>query len=310
MSSCKPRGARPEAELDKSPLMPSLNVLLDAALAYASRGWPILPLHDVARGTCSCLSGCPAPGKHPRIADWPKQASQDPSVIREWWANWPTANIGLLTGEGSGLVVLDVDPRNGGNASLKDLPDLPWAPQVRTGGGGLHFLFRWPGKYVKSLSGALGPGLDIKGDGGYVVAPPSLHASGEVYSWLVHPDACELPSLPAPLMEAMCKKDSYRNANDTGRIPEGGRNSALASLAGTMRRKGLCEEALLGCLEVINEFHCDPPLGSAEVRGIAKSSTKWPTEDSVFEDGRSEYQPFPVEILPEPLRQCQCQCCQ
>ena len=153
--------------------------VLDAALGYAARGWPVLALHDVVLGRCSCLKGaeCATPGKHPRFRNWPQFASCDPQLIRGWWKGWPSANVGVLTGRRSNLVVLDVDPRHGGDEALavfaaKHGP-LPETATVDTGGGGRHFYFLCPpgDEPVKSIT--IATGLELKGDGTFVVAPPS-----------------------------------------------------------------------------------------------------------------------------------------
>ena len=177
--------------------------LLDEALALLSRGWSIVPLHTPVRQGCSCgRSDCPSPGKHPRLP-WERWQRQRPTVemVRRWWRRWPAANLGIVTGAVSGVIVLDVDPRHGGDRSLKDLEDefgsLPATLEVRTGGGGRHLYFRHPGAAVVPRPTA--PGLDIKGDGGLVVVPPSLHPSGTTYQWVQGrgPDDAEPATAPA-----------------------------------------------------------------------------------------------------------------
>jgi putative DNA primase/helicase len=151
--------------------------VLAAALDYARRGWHVLPLYDVSAGVCSCAAGehCETPGKHPRIKGWPERASADVSVIAEWWRRSPSANVGILTGAKSGLIVLDVDPRHDGDHVLAALVaehgPLPTTPTVLTGGGGVHYYFSHPGGRVEGC--VLGPGLELKADGQFVVAPPS-----------------------------------------------------------------------------------------------------------------------------------------
>ena len=89
---------------------------LKAALDYAAMGWAVLPLHAVEKGRCTCGdAGCGSPGKHPRTNHGLKDATSDPDTIRAWWAAWPDSNVGVRTGEESGIVVLDVDPRHGGS---------------------------------------------------------------------------------------------------------------------------------------------------------------------------------------------------
>jgi hypothetical protein len=156
------------------------------ALAYAERGWSVLPLHEMGYAGCSCGSpSCKSPGKHPRLAHGLRDASRDPADIRVWFNRWPQSNIGVRTGSDSGFWVLDIDPRNGGDDSLEDLileyGELPETLMAHTGGGGRHFFFRIPPGGIKC--GKLADGIDIKGEGGYIVAPPSNHASGGVYRW-------------------------------------------------------------------------------------------------------------------------------
>lgn len=158
-----------------------------AALDAEARGWSVVPLHSVRAGTCTCGSPwCPAPGKHARVA-WKRymEHGAGPSQLQHWWRRWPGANVGVVTGTVSDLVVLDVDPRHGGGGSLAALEAvhgrLPPTVEVRTGGGGRHLYFSHPGGAV--TSGPIAPGLDVKGDGGLVVCPPSIHASGDTYAW-------------------------------------------------------------------------------------------------------------------------------
>ena len=185
---------------------PGVNALLDEALRCAARGWPVLPLHGAPGGRCSCgKADCLSPGKHPRTRHGFKDASTDVAVVRRWWAMWPAANVGLRTGAASGLLVLDVDagPGKDGPRELADLEarhgPLPETPQALTGGRGVHYFFRHPGGRVMSTPHALGPGLDLRADDAYVVAPPSVHASGRPYDWEVehHPDALPLADVPA-----------------------------------------------------------------------------------------------------------------
>lgn len=164
----------------------------DAARCYARLGLPVFPVHWVEDGRCSCGTACCSnPGKHPFGKVVPRghlDATTDLAEIEECWSALPLANIGIRTGEVSGLVVLDVDPRNGGDASLERLQGgigkLPPTLTVKTGGGGYHLYFRYPlsgGKIAAKLDGY--PGIDVKADGGYVLAPPSSHISGRRYEW-------------------------------------------------------------------------------------------------------------------------------
>lgn len=180
--------------------------LRDAALRYAERGWAVLPLHSPAGGSCSCgRSDCG--GKHPRTAHGLNEASTDPVVIAGWWRRWPKANIGIRTGSASGLVVLDVDPAHGGARTLSELGrggnHLKTTARVLTGGGGWHAYYAHPGGDVPNDAGRrLGAGLDVRGDGGYVVAPPSRHPSGIPYRWYMRMQR-EVAPLPEWLAERL-----------------------------------------------------------------------------------------------------------
>jgi hypothetical protein len=149
------------------------HILLKAALAYARRGAPVFP--------------CEPGGKRPLTYNGFWDASTDPRRVEAWWSRWPEANVGIPTGERSGLLVLDVDPGAGGPESLAALErtggPLPRTARTRTGGGGMHVFFRYPeGETVRNSAGRLGPGLDVRGEGGYVVVPPSRTRSA--YEWL------------------------------------------------------------------------------------------------------------------------------
>ncbi len=135
--------------------------------------------------------------------------------VQRWWRQWPEAGIGLRTG--NGIFVLDVDPRNGGDVSLEALDSkLPATVQSIMGGGGSHFFFKVD-EQVSCKSNALGPGLDIKGDGGYVVLPPSIHASGRGYEWELssHPDHVAMAYAPDWLQELIPKPQSQAVSEDT-----------------------------------------------------------------------------------------------
>ena len=140
--------------------------LVRAALAYARRGMPVFP--------------CEPLGKRPLTRDGFWDASVDAGAVGRWWSRWPDANIGVPTGKRSGLLVLDVDPRDGGAASLTELEEalglLPRTTRASTGGGGEHVFFRYPGEAggeVRNSASWVGPGLDVRGEGGYVIVPPS-----------------------------------------------------------------------------------------------------------------------------------------
>lgn len=161
-----------------------------AALDYARAGYPVLPLHTMREGVCSCGdAGCRSPGKHPRTRRGFLNASTDPGQVARWWTFWPDANIGCVPGP-SGHVVLDIDGPEG-EAALAAL-DLPATREVVTGRG-RHLWFRYRGPAVAN-GRPFGPGIDVRGHGGYVILPPSVHPSGRVYAWCGADEAAELPA--------------------------------------------------------------------------------------------------------------------
>jgi hypothetical protein len=151
-------------------------------------------------GRCTCrVDDCSSPGKHPRVAGGLNAATVDGAQVEAWWSRWPIANVGVRTGAASGLVVIDIDPAHGGTESLERLVaqhgELPEGRVVRTGSDGRHLYFLHPGGLVHNDAGRrLGPGLDIRGDGGYVIAPPSTHTSGGRYA--LESGGADLPEMP------------------------------------------------------------------------------------------------------------------
>ena len=162
------------------------------ALEYAARGWRVLPIWSVdPHGRCQCgVETCTAIGKHPvsaRVPHGVKDASADATVIATWWAT-EDYNIGIATGHGSGLTVVDVDVSDGkhGAESWRQLNEGHGDPptlMARTGSGGMHVLLAYHAT-MTGKNNALGPNLDVKNEGGYIVAPPSRHRSGGMYEWL------------------------------------------------------------------------------------------------------------------------------
>jgi len=198
-------------------------------------------------------------------------------MLSDWWTQWPDANVGIATGQDSGLVVLDVDPRNGGDESLRDLQrlhgSLPPTVEAITGGGGRHIYFRHPGPCtIPNRTGIL-PGLDVKADGGFVVAPPSRHISGGQYAWELssHLDDVPLAPLPPWLMKLIRGSTEKPKApSPEARIPEGKRNDTLFRDGCSMRARGFDFEAIRAALLARNQ-KCDPPLDDEEVLEIAEN---------------------------------------
>ena len=177
-----------------APLNPAVTKpRLTAAYHYAAMGWPVFPTHSVSGGLCTCVDPhCKSKGKHPSTIRGFKDATRTRSQIGS--RDWERSNIGIVTGALSGVFVLDIDPRNGGDDSLNDLEaangKLPDTLTAKTGGGGRHFFFKVPAcASIACSTSKVGPGIDVKGNGGYVIAPPSVTAGP--YEWL----DCDMPAV-------------------------------------------------------------------------------------------------------------------
>jgi hypothetical protein len=267
----------------------------EAALAYARAGIPVFPCAypvELAGGTIRCCvcplkQKCDSPGKHPRYMGGFRDAAKDPKVIETWWgAGGARHNIGIRTGADSGLVVLDVDPSNGGDEALVALERrygaLPPTWRFLTGGGGQHISFAPPGGYVNSRANALGPGLDIKADAGFIIAPPSEHISGQHYAFSDdhRPEELPLAAVPEWMISQLSAK-SAQSDREKGRrdweafakeaVLEGQRNEKLASLAGLLFKKLPYPELVAELIVAWNASRCKPPLAESEVWKIVDS---------------------------------------
>jgi hypothetical protein len=179
---------------------------------YRELGWPLIPLHWInEEGVCSCKEGAKctkSAGKHPLINDWQHKATTNAQTIKDWHRKWPQANWGVKTGSketgGAGVVVVDIDPRNGGDLTWDNLrtehPEPLETVLIKTGGGGWHHYFLYPNSgRVITCKGGLWPGVDVKADDGYVIIPPSF-TKGK-YTFQLSPEDTELEELPGWIIE-------------------------------------------------------------------------------------------------------------
>lgn len=258
------------------------NHLLLAALKYASRGWPVLPLHTPEGLGCSCHKpDCSRIGKHPRVRHGVKDATTRPDVIERWWRMWPNANIGIATGPTSGLLVLDIDGIDAFKAFLYFEADhnIPWTLGVRTGRQnedglrvGWHFYFAWPaGRSIHETVGWLDKGIDVRGDGGYVIAPPSLHESLARYRWDDSPDD-DIEALPDAVLEQMECEPSSVGSDRFSSIESDAWNTKLYRRAKAKRRDGESLEEVIAALKVMNRAAGDSRLAKAEIEFVAKNA--------------------------------------
>jgi len=246
------------------------NAIRDAALAYAGMGWAVLPLRPH--------------GKTPMTRHGRNDCSTDPEVIRAWWERWPDANVGIATGaESGGLVVidLDVDEDRGedGCETLREWEvehgELPETATALTGGGGVHILYIGAGDLANSANA--GMGVDVRGRGGYIVAPPSIHPSGARYEWEYDPAETPAAAMSAPVEEFIehvrpSAQPAPERAADGPTVAEGGRNDAVYRFACSMRSRNLGGQALLEAARAFNDANCAPPLPDREVVKICESA--------------------------------------
>ncbi len=244
----------------------------------------IIPIHKIRSGSCTCNNpDCNSPGKHPAIPNWREFQSRRPTgeELARWRKQFPGCNWAVITGQVSGVIVLDVDgPEGEKSIRSKHIP-LTWAVQT---GKGAHYYFRHPGFPVQNGVRVL-PGVDIRGDGGYVVAPGSVHASGKKYEWIPGMSPDDLPDGPAPcprwLLDLLQKqspaggKEKLDPVQVLAGVPEGRRDMTLFRYACRLRTQGLTrEEALRLVLEAA--ANCSPPFPEREARAKVEQAWKYP----------------------------------
>lgn len=269
--------------------------LLASALDYAARGWPVLRVWPVtSAGGCQCpkRGQCKSPGKHPVGEAWQKNATTDTNQVHRLWDERPDYNVGVTLGPGSGIIDVECDSEEAEQELAKYLGDDPPVVPTFMGNRGKHRLFKYrdglPAKAVvwikagavsdDKAAGAIEVRIGNGGKGAQSVFPSSKHAKGTEYRWLVHPDETEPGQLPESLVRALANS-APRNGKApplASKITEPGRNDALCSLAGSMRRRGASQEAIEAALQAENLLRCDPPLDADEVRKIARSVAQYP----------------------------------
>ncbi len=255
------------------------NVKLNYALMYAQKGLFVLPVHTVSKdGICSCGNkDCKKPGKHPRIKKWQKNCSTDPQVIIAWWRRWPDANVGIACGK-SLLADIDIDPRHGGKDSFMGLRNGRPMGQyllLLTGGGGWHLVYRAPEGGVKNRVDVF-PGIDVRGVGGFFVAPPSNHKSGKCYRWKKPFEDHEFSPMPDWLLEAITQSPEGKGKDSSARnnvrrsgsdvlkgVPDGERDDTVFRYGCQLKRRRFnYDEAKVLVLEAAR--NCEPPFPDNE----------------------------------------------
>jgi len=305
--------------------------LLDWALYYAEKGWPVFPTHAIIKDTegnkiCSCMKSIrnrpkdiiclkESPGKHPRTKRGLQEATTDPKQLKIWFneetLKYNPSNIAIRCGSvrhgGSGFVAIDVDKKNNGLEAfvwmLESLGPLPETPSCKTGSGGNH-VYVWYPEGVEKLGPSagkialfagvppeVGTGIDIRADNSYVVVPPSNHLSGDDYKWTSDPELelCNLPSAWTKLFQiaATSRVDKggtiYRGKDGQKpsappveeKLHDGTRDAALASIAGTLRNRGLGYNEIFISLSAVNDARCVPPKTEGDIERIARSYSRY-----------------------------------
>jgi len=264
--------------------IPKPSLQRERALEYAAKGLRVFPVYEpISNDQCSCRRkpSCDDIGKHPRNRNGFKGASSDRAKVLDWWLRWPRANIGIATGRESGIWVLDFDGKEGA-AFLRELcreHGEEWLETLTaTTGRGRHLYFRYPANREIGNRTGVRPGLDVRGKGGYVIAPGSIHEFGSRYEW-VDPNA-PIAAAPEWLLELVTTKTPRRSPGQT--IPKGTRHDAFLHSAGYLRgHLGMEPAAIEATLLREKAPLCASPMTAdrrKDTRRIANDIGKLPTK--------------------------------
>lgn len=253
---------------------------MEAALGYAAMGWAVFPLQPKGKEPLDGSRGF-------------KDATTDQEKIRKWWGRHPDMNIGLATGAASGgIVAVDVDENDDrGKHGMDTLTEwergrgeLPETAMSITGSGGYHILLRVEGACPCSTNAD--KAVDIRGDGGYIVLPPSVHPNGNRYEW-----ECDPSEFPVADADANAKAfiesvrphnfGMYQKFDVPNAIPEGQRDETIFKLAASMRANGIDPDMIESVCQAVNADRCMPPLSAAKVRAKVRSACR-------YKEGHSE----------------------
>lgn len=261
------------------------NELYEAAITYIKQGFAVIPLK--------------VRGKEPLTIHGVKDATTDPVIVQGWWEKWKDANIGIATGQISGglcVIDMDIDEAKGvdGWHSLRDWQDKHGIIQpswlCKTGRGGYHYYFL-SNEPVKNKVKLI-PGVDIRGDGGYVVAPPSIHPNGTPYEWdeNCHPQEMALHPIDDNIRFLLSTGETHSTLKYLAPtiIPEGERNHTLFKLACSLQAKGLSDQAIWAAVNSENNAKCNPPLPTKDIDSIVKSVQKYEKGKAIYINSKGE----------------------
>jgi hypothetical protein len=289
----------------------SKSAIVEAALELARQGFAVFPVHAIRNGKCTCGdSKCESPGKHPRTANGFKDASNDPVVVEQMFAKFSDANIAIATGPASACWVLDVEAA--GLLSLGHLErkhgKLPETVSANTGGGGCHYFFKYNGREIKNKQKLGGLPIDVRGVGGYVVAPPSRHITGRLYDWVNEPGSMPFAEAPDYLIDMVTDQAPKPNpmvvevkqpVDDLATAPgaaKGNRHGMALKLIGSAIGRGVDQ------LEVLRQatdwgLRCNPPMEDEEVIKIVSDlSKRQASQPPPVTNAEIELEPLPEQI--------------
>ncbi len=248
------------------------NNLYEEAVRYLDKGLSVIPtkLKQDEKGKWQ---------KVPAIATWKPYQKRYATLdeLRAWFARSDVTGIGIVTGQLSGVLVIDVEKEGLVDLEAQNLPETVTSI---SGGGGKHLFYAYPqGMEIRNCTKLEEMKIDVRGEGGFVNAPPSLHPTGNYYAWIISPDESDFIECPEVFLKRIQNNTKNKAAQldgSTGKgIAEGRRNDALASLAGAMRHRGVGQAGIQKALAVLNKEECHPPLSDEEVENIAKSYGKY-----------------------------------
>lgn len=248
------------------------NKYLDAAIEYVKKyDWAVFPV-DPKKKKPLTPNGC-------------KDAKKDIGALRAWWKKYPDAAIGIATGSISKLIVIDedrdFDKGLDGYESVKLWQDengpLPDTVQSITGRGGYHLYYYYDGKDIKNRAGIL-EGVDVRGEGGYIIAPPSKHPNGTNYEWEYSPEDIELAKVDDTVHKFLQIGKTEENKTEfklPAVIGQGQRNDTLYRLACSLQSQGFPDETIFDNVKDINAKICQPPLDAKELEIIVNSALRY-----------------------------------
>lgn len=246
---------------------------LEAAIKYATQyGWAVFPVSPETKKPLT-PHGC-------------KDAKKQVGPIRAWWKKWPDASVGVATGSMSKLIVIDedIDELKGINGYLsvsaweRENGELPETARSITGRGGNHLYYHYTGNDIGNRAGIL-EGVDVRGEGGYVIAPPSTHPNGTEYTWEYDPDEIPIATLEDTVLKFLGQTSSKNTQDEEFKVPEviksGERNDTLFRLACSLQAQGIPDPAIIAALKETNQTACVDPLDDEEIEIIASSALKY-----------------------------------